>query len=725
MYRRAILVGVVMTALAVAFYAGCTSPTETEEEQRPGLRTVVIKDNVFVADGVMTLLDISDSTYTYNYSGNAPDIAVGDIVIDSQQGGHIREVTEVVSGLGAVTLQTRDAALVDAVLRATFADSLGLTLEPAGSGKAPAPEGWASRVNFVAPGVIVSGEGLSFSDVELFIGTVRSKDVSAVLRSGALAFTPTYHYSCYIEGSRVWSLESVAKGNLQMNADLQVAASDSINFVSPPALLYSISHTFTTMIDRVPFTQEVTLEFYGACAFDMQTALEATYTVASAGPLSVGLRYASANWMQVFSGDVEADPGQIQANGHAIGSVHCFVRPEVTVRCYSLAGLRIGLQPYLGLINTSDGFFWGYEALTGFDLDVMASLEILDPVLPVFDRYAEDLLTAVSSSGQEQVGGLIVQSTPGGASIMLDGAPTGRTTPDTLAYFSAGDHQLRLYREGYNEHLAIVGWEGGFVTHQAALTTPGWPRPAFSELSPVHGSEYGDNVITVSGVIQLEDESGIPSPFDGNLAVLTLNGVEQLIEVVGGDFSADVNIFSGQNTLQYRATGPNGNTGVSESMTVVGTFVPDDVVITLSWNSPNADLDLHVWNPRGEHCYYVNRQITEGFLDIDDVHGYGPETFTATDAMFGTYTVKINAYDLHGDPSSEASVAIWLNGGVPELFGPYEFTVADSNGSNPAAWWEVTLFAMAAGAKSVKVEPLSAERIVQIEVDMRNLPPKR
>ncbi len=725
MNRRAILVGVAMATLAAAFYAGCTSPTETEEDQRPGLRTIVIKDNVFVADGVMTLLDISDSTYTYNYSGNAPDIAVGDIVVDSQQGGHIREVTDVVSGLGAVTLQTRDAALVDAVLRATFADSLELTLEPAGSGKAPAPDGWVSRVDFIAPGVTVNGEGLSFSDVELFFGTVRSKDVSAVLRSGALSFAPTYHYSCYIEGSRIWSLESFAKGSLQIGADLQVAASDSIDFDSPPALLYSISHTFTTMIDWVPFVQEVALEFYGGCAFDLQTALQAAYTVGSAGPLSGGLRYASDNWLQVFSAEIAAAPGQVQADGHAVGSVRCFVWPEITVRYYSQAGMQIGLHPYLGLVNTSDGFFWSYEALTGFDLDLTASLAILDPVLPVFDQYAGDLRTAVSSAGQEQVGGLIVQSTPGGAGIMLDGAPTGRTTPDTLAYFSAGDHELRLYREGYNEHIATVGWEGGFVTHQAALTTPGWPRPAFSELSPAQGAEYGDNVITVSGAIQLEDEAGTPSPFDGNVLVLTLNGLEQLIEVIGGAFSTDVNIFSGQNVLQYRATGLNGNTGVSEPLTVVGTFVPDDIVITLSWNSPNADLDLHVWNPRGEHCYYVNRQITEGFLDIDDVHGYGPETFTATDAMFGTYTVKINAYDLHGDPSSEASVALWLNGSVPELFGPYEFTVADYNGSNPTAWWEVTLFAMAAGAKSVKVEPLSAEQIAQIEADMCNLPPKR
>ena len=138
------------------------------------------------------------------------------------------------------------------------------------------------------------------------------------------------------------------------------------------------------------------------------------------------------------------------------------------------------------------------------------------------------------------------------------------------------------------------------------------------------------NVITITGSVEMADAGGSRFAYDGSRAVLSLNGADQILDLMSGSFTTDLSIFTGVNRVLLRATGANGNTGVSEPLIVVGDFLPDDVVITLTWNSPTSDLDLHVWNPANEHCYFANREVRDGFLDIDDVNGFGPETFTAT-----------------------------------------------------------------------------------------------
>jgi len=231
-------------------------------------------------------------------------------------------------------------------------------------------------------------------------------------------------------------------------------------------------------------------------------------------------------------------------------------------------------------------------------------------------------------------------------------------------------------------------------------------------------------VITVSGLIELEDSQGNHTSYDGSTAILTLNGVDQTLQVSSGSFDTEVGILEGSNTLRFRATSENGDTGISELLTVYGDFDSDDIVITLSWNTPTSDLDLHIWNPLGEHCCYWNMTITEGSLDIDDMEGFGPETFTATSALTGTYTVMVNCFSLDQDSYADAGVSVRLNGGSPQSFGPHHFTVADYEGSDPEAWWEVIVFSMPGGRQGFDVRPVDGWLRAKIRSDMINRPPK-
>ena len=51
-----------------------------------------------------------------------------------------------------------------------------------------------------------------------------------------------------------------------------------------------------------------------------------------------------------------------------------------------------------------------------------------------------------------------------------------------------------------------------------------------------------------------------------------------------------------------------------------------DPQFTLIWNTEGVDIDLHVFEPRGDEIFFGHRNGKQGGeLDVDNVWGYGPE----------------------------------------------------------------------------------------------------
>lgn len=73
--------------------------------------------------------------------------------------------------------------------------------------------------------------------------------------------------------------------------------------------------------------------------------------------------------------------------------------------------------------------------------------------------------------------------------------------------------------------------------------------------------------------------------------------------------------------------------------------MPVDVRVVLSWDADDCDVDLWITDPRGEKCYYQNRDTRiGGHLSHDLTGGYGPEEFLLKKALNGTYKVQANYY---------------------------------------------------------------------------------
>ncbi|SDI00987.1 Uncharacterized conserved protein YfaP, DUF2135 family [Pseudomonas flavescens] len=70
---------------------------------------------------------------------------------------------------------------------------------------------------------------------------------------------------------------------------------------------------------------------------------------------------------------------------------------------------------------------------------------------------------------------------------------------------------------------------------------------------------------------------------------------------------------------------------------------PARMRIVLGWDDPKAELDLHVVTPDGQHAFWSRPVLSNGGgLDVDSVDGPGPEMFTMTAPLQGTYLIYVN-----------------------------------------------------------------------------------
>jgi len=70
-----------------------------------------------------------------------------------------------------------------------------------------------------------------------------------------------------------------------------------------------------------------------------------------------------------------------------------------------------------------------------------------------------------------------------------------------------------------------------------------------------------------------------------------------------------------------------------------------DVLVTITWNTDNSDVDLHVVEPTGEECWYSHRRTRiGGQLTQDVTRGYGPEMYVLPRAPRGRFAIRAHYY---------------------------------------------------------------------------------
>ncbi|NYZ77181.1 DUF2135 domain-containing protein [Candidatus Micrarchaeota archaeon] len=161
-------------------------------------------------------------------------------------------------------------------------------------------------------------------------------------------------------------------------------------------------------------------------------------------------------------------------------------------------------------------------------------------------------------------------------------------------------------------------------------------------------------------------------------------------------YSGDLVLDSGSNQLTVIVEDDSGNVvSTSPTFGVNADIPPRDITVTLTWETDGNDVDLHIYDPSGNHAYYSYLAgIPGGNLDLDDRDGYGPETFTMEHAVPGEYTVKVRYYSTHGVTSEvPVTVRISLNEGAQQAY-THTFTAEQANMDDATNDWTVATFTM-------------------------------
>lgn len=90
-----------------------------------------------------------------------------------------------------------------------------------------------------------------------------------------------------------------------------------------------------------------------------------------------------------------------------------------------------------------------------------------------------------------------------------------------------------------------------------------------------------------------------------------------------------------------------------------------DITVRLDWHklSFNTDIDLHMYDPFGEHIYYGHMtSASGGWLDRDDVVGPGPEHIRWENAPAGTYEIYVHFYGPNCEDITSYTVTATVNG---------------------------------------------------------------
>jgi len=88
-----------------------------------------------------------------------------------------------------------------------------------------------------------------------------------------------------------------------------------------------------------------------------------------------------------------------------------------------------------------------------------------------------------------------------------------------------------------------------------------------------------------------------------------------------------------------------------------------DLRVSIVWDNGQANVELHLFEPNGQHCYAMNNRTSGGLMSTDCI-GYGPVVYAIRKAETGTYTVKVKLFSRVGNNDPVVvSVSIWTRFG--------------------------------------------------------------
>jgi len=122
-----------------------------------------------------------------------------------------------------------------------------------------------------------------------------------------------------------------------------------------------------------------------------------------------------------------------------------------------------------------------------------------------------------------------------------------------------------------------------------------------------------------------------------------------------------VNLFDGNDRLIFECQNMLKNKN-SFMEPLLQTTLDMDLRIAISWDHPQANVELHVHEPNGKICYSMNNITPSGGILSADCNGYGPVIYSLRKAEIGIYNIKVKLFSrISSQDPVVVSVSVWTN----------------------------------------------------------------
>lgn len=251
--------------------------------------------------------------------------------------------------------------------------------------------------------------------------------------------------------------------------------------------------------------------------------------------------------------------------------------------------------------------------------DYVRFWDILLGILPMPSSFRDKLINIVAPlSATELVGGQDLATHVGiYKSNILTGNKVVLTAHSQGNFFANESYSLLSSTEKSSFGIAAVAEPDTFVAGDGPYTTL-------------------NSDLVILGITALKSSLGLPTPLPPNIHNTRVTDVtghyfDETYMMLGSASRAKIvgDVVSLFSTLQ---TPPGqGSEGIIEA--------------TLTWGA-QPDVDLHAFEPSGDHVYYANKRGVSGALDVDVVTGFGPEHYTVDCGTLqaGTYRIGVNYF---------------------------------------------------------------------------------
>lgn len=202
-----------------------------------------------------------------------------------------------------------------------------------------------------------------------------------------------------------------------------------------------------------------------------------------------------------------------------------------------------------------------------------------------------------------------------------------------LTYLMLGAYWIGAIQPATAQDAPIVfdsprgGWNYSGLTDRTDETRVAYPTPPIDR-----GAQK--NRTLIAGHLRSAGRDRKP-------AALIVNGNPMALYTgEGGRFERHYTFGGGSNSLEIKTAEGSKQVQFYEANT---NKAPAQLRIICSWDAPEAEIDLHILTPDGQHAFWASPVLDRGGgLDVDSVDGPGPEMFSSNAPLHGAYHIYIN-----------------------------------------------------------------------------------